>query len=786
MAMIEKIKKAVKGAGKKKAPKKLAKRIADENDELFDRWEIDDSLDRMEGYFGRSFFGFRDSHKEMTPEADAIELTKIRNFVYNLIRIHGVPAPVDVKICTTDMVGGSAAKGVLGGRAQIFLGKEMYEKVDPKERLNVYAGIGIHEAEHLLSSQGFTKWIEERKGILAHPLHENFYEVFEKKGRLNLVEDVRIEIIAVKRSDGFAFYLAATRKAVFEDNLIDVIKQWDGYTDEKTGEEHPPMTPRSKAHAIVMMALRSPQLLTIAMKKFERDGVNPYEFMMDASGQLETWEDVLKLEQLIHSLLDMFGILIKPEEMRKPEGGSGYPSSDTSEGGSESSEGAGKPESGDDSDGGTEEKPSPESEGSDGEGESCGGSPSSTPFTSEEIKAIKEEMKLEEELRRAKTEIAKKEKKYAEKMGRKIEAGSDAKLEHEEEKLKAELKKEIKELKADVEAAEKLRKELGCYGGEEFTKASRIDEMTLADAVEEKIRAGVRSLEEEKFTVEETGYEFGRERAVATVEPKIKGDTDETYKKLKKVCRPHIRKMQRVFSMRLADLERKFRDKREGKLDKRRLALAKTTSRLFCTTERHRAVGLSICLLLDESGSMGYVGDFEGRLCKAEKALTMAFAMQEALLTIPRIDLHIYSHTSYGENNENCLIRRYYSKKRKDRSALAFFGRDCMENYDHKAIETVGKEFLANADHSNKLMLVLSDGMPSGRAYGGHEAKMATKKSVDDIAKKGVHIMQIAIGAANPESMFKHYIKFEDMGSLIPQLSKLLQKMIFGVGRERF
>ena len=105
-------------------------------------------------------------------------------------------------------------------------------------------------------------------------------------------------------------------------------------------------------------------------------------------------------------------------------------------------------------------------------------------------------------------------------------------------------------------------------------------------------------------------------------------------------------------------------------------------------------------------------------------------------------------------------------------------------NYDSVAIEMVGNEVIKNAQDQNKLMIVLSDGQPAGYEYGGQAAINATRLEVEALEKKGVAMFQIAIDAACPELMFKNYVRFTDMDSMIPEMSKMLQKLIFGSGRE--
>jgi len=231
-------------------------------------------------------------------------------------------------------------------------------------------------------------------------------------------------------------------------------------------------------------------------------------------------------------------------------------------------------------------------------------------------------------------------------------------------------------------------------------------------------------------------------------------------------------------------MEVRMIDRREGKLYRKRLALADTTDRLFYQSVKTRAVGLSICLLLDESGSMGEVFSVAGPQ-NCEKALRMTCLIQEALDGLPRVDLHIYSHASFGNDDENCLIKRLNTPERKEKEGICGYGRG-IQNYDHMAIEVVGKEFIEKSVYEKKMMIVLSDGIPEGHDYHGAGAIAQTKKSVEDLEKKGVYMMQIAIDAAEPERMFKNFIRFDDTDKMISGMGKVVKKLVFSSGREEY
>jgi cell division protein FtsI/penicillin-binding protein 2 len=128
-------------------------------------------------------------------------------------------------------------------------------------------------------------------------------------------------------------------------------------------------------------------------------------------------------------------------------------------------------------------------------------------------------------------------------------------------------------------------------------------------------------------------------------------------------------------------------------------------------------------------------------------------------------------------------VKRLYGPTRKKPEGLLGYNNGA-QNYDHEAIRIVGNEFVQNATHANRMMLVLSDGEPWGHRYGGEKAIQQTRDEVQALEKKGVYMMQLAINAAKPEEMFTNYVKFSDERNAITEIGKLLHKFVNKAGRE--
>ena len=818
---------------KKKKPRKKTEpknwwdryQFDDENDGAlvtdalsFDRHVRSDAYDGFNSS-GLKKFGMRTVWKNKnlrTANDIAMDLIRLKNFCRSIARFHGVKPPFTLDIATAgDAINLIGASSTSGGQ-HIALGMRTYAECPDRDLFDVHAGITVHEAEHLLESSEFFKWIEDHSAILANPITDKFKEVSARKDLLNTLEDVRIESTAVQRSPGYGGYIGAARKFVFGSGLQNKID-----SEVESGESWwDSLSPRSKAMATVFTSLRSPDMLTDEMREFEREGICPHSYLNTIGTKLRTWDDVQLLEKQIAEMLELFTGDEMPEELldelrkqsappqsdeqTKPEqtdskasesGENPDPNSDTDSQDEEptgSVPGGGESEN-EDSDGESDDSGADSNESDSGESEGNpdsdptstggkGGLPQRTQFTDSERDRMRQEDHLEDILRDLE----------AQKRGRaSVRMGAK---ERDEKTLGPNSGKEDAPDADEKIVAEQIKKILDemerTFSFRDFREAARIDHIEAEDASDGDVRETLASLEDEKFKIEGGwGHDGARKRHIASVEPRI-GRTEKRKAELVKTrCQKFVRKFQKILAVRLADQTVRLNDRLEGRIHRRKLATAKSNPRIFQQKIVTRAEGLSICLLLDESGSMGCT---TGRgVSSADRALDMTYVFQEALRPIPRMDLHIYSHTSYSSNGsgrwdgqDNVLIKRLYTPTRKD--PLGIFGyHEGSMNYDQVAIDHVGAEFMANAVYARRLMIVLSDGQPCGNDYGGVSAIEGTRRSVEEMEKKGVFMMQIAIEAGcEPETMFTHFVKFTDLDQMIPQIGKLMQKVVQKAGRE--
>ena len=177
-----------------------------------------------------------------------------------------------------------------------------------------------------------------------------------------------------------------------------------------------------------------------------------------------------------------------------------------------------------------------------------------------------------------------------------------------------------------------------------------------------------------------------------------------------------------------------------------------------------------VCILVDESGSMCR----HGRMQAARKT---AVLLNEALSSIPNIELFIYGHTADCERSGNTELNIYREKGYAPKYALGSL-EPRSNNRDGMAIlETALR--VRKQTREEVLMFIISDGEPAAEDYFGMKAIGHTKECVEKAEAMGFRIVQICINANyDPALMFRHFIKMENLGTLARDLGREIAKAL--------
>lgn len=190
---------------------------------------------------------------------------------------------------------------------------------------------------------------------------------------------------------------------------------------------------------------------------------------------------------------------------------------------------------------------------------------------------------------------------------------------------------------------------------------------------------------------------------------------------------------------------------------------------------------IAICLLVDESGSMG-AGN---KVARFEEARNVAIVMAESLRGMDGIEVSIYGHSAeeYMRDCEGVVLREYYSPRQKNLAS-------CMEitarqqNHDSYAILHTANLFNRDFhEYDRKIMFVISDGEPAGSNYGGKPARKHMNDVSQACSRKGLEVYGIGIDDAFSDKSGKEmygenkFVVLKDVQSSLGIMARFIRQI---------
>ena len=260
----------------------------------------------------------------------------------------------------------------------------------------------------------------------------------------------------------------------------------------------------------------------------------------------------------------------------------------------------------------------------------------------------------------------------------------------------------------------------------------------------------------------------------------VKAKSDEVsmrrYKEGKSRVKREISKLKKKIQL-YGNMEKyTIRNQKQGRIDKRSLhRIPMGRMDLFKTTIVKEDKPLDICLLVDESGSMGSY--------TMQYAREAAISLKEALSDNDRLNLWVYGHSADESQRGDTEMIEYWSPSMKDRPTAMGGMRARYENRDGNAILAAGERVRRESDQpqAKKLMIVLSDGAPSADQYRGWQATQHVRKSVKSIESRGWDVIQVGFAGSREGTMaemFSNWIYVSDTSKLGDKLSKIIRKVL--------
>ncbi len=214
-------------------------------------------------------------------------------------------------------------------------------------------------------------------------------------------------------------------------------------------------------------------------------------------------------------------------------------------------------------------------------------------------------------------------------------------------------------------------------------------------------------------------------------------------------------------SLKCSSMEYKLihRGMRSGMLDTGKIAEAYQGVPTVYIREGHvKSDRISVCILIDESGSM--YGDGE------RAARDTAVLLNEAIGTLQNVDLYIYGHSTDGGTALYVYREKSFCPKYALGSTDSRWG-----NNDGTAIREAASRVRKHTKE-NCLFFMISDGAPN-------ESVQEVRQAVLDVEKQGFAIVAVSIEPQyDPSLMYHRNVNLTDMSRLAVDLGKMVKKAI--------
>ena len=334
--------------------------------------------------------------------------------------------------------------------------------------------------------------------------------------------------------------------------------------------------------------------------------------------------------------------------------------------------------------------------------------------------------------------------------------------------LKKEKKKEKEKEKKDRKQTDNSRTQQEC--SDDAKKEIEEGLKAMKDALSEIVKeanSNTISSQEQSETVKEDKEEKGRYCEGSVDLGKTKGTYIEKAKENEDIYNDSLSRVKHFVPaiskiLKFSSLEYKttLRGMRSGVLDTGKLAEAfQGVPTVYIKDGQVKVEKLSVCILIDESGSMWGSGEIAAR--------DTAILLNEALKDVPNVNLFIYGHTATNYTTNIYVYREGpFNKKYTLGTTDARAG-----NHDSVAIREVAARVRKNTS-DKVLFFLISDGAPN-------ESPELVKKAVKDVEKQGFEIVAISIDPYyDPKSMYDHNVIFSDLQRLAPELGKMVKNAV--------
>jgi hypothetical protein len=220
---------------------------------------------------------------------------------------------------------------------------------------------------------------------------------------------------------------------------------------------------------------------------------------------------------------------------------------------------------------------------------------------------------------------------------------------------------------------------------------------------------------------------------------------------------------------------------RNGKLDIAKIATVHSgNTRVYYKVEENISTKpFAVCILMDESGSMGHLRDRSDSSNAFYQHSLVKILYKTFSQIIPKDKIYVYGHSGDSATHSKPEIRIYhdpYNQKFEEcfegQSRVSF-----NENYDGVVIEKIYDEIRSKTSE-NILFISISDGQPSGCNYGGGEAIDEMKRVIEKCRRDGFVTVGIGFKYDGVKDIYSYSSIINDLNNTPKIVSTLLNKVV--------
>lgn len=224
-----------------------------------------------------------------------------------------------------------------------------------------------------------------------------------------------------------------------------------------------------------------------------------------------------------------------------------------------------------------------------------------------------------------------------------------------------------------------------------------------------------------------------------------------------------------------------------GKLDAKKLAECQAGNfHIYYTEQENQTTRpFSVCLLMDESGSMhdGYSPDHEtcykGKQAHQIQIAKILWKTFSSILPPDKIFVYGHSSSSEGYSREYPHLRIYNDKYNHcfEETIDGQVNNIWSGNFDGPAIESV-YEKVREFTNDNIIFICISDGLPCASGYGGMTAVDEMKKVIEKCKRDGFVTIGIGVYLGAIKEIYQYHTIIEDLDLMAKQVSTLVNTVV--------